>query len=299
MRRRTALLFVAPALVLFAVFIAYPMFTMFSYAFFGWAGTARGPFVGFDNFVTLFTRAPFTTDLPRAALHNVLFFIGLLVVQNSLGIAIAYALQSRPRTRQALQTIYATPYLIGPIVVGYLWSLLLSPVFGPINAVLRAVGLDSLAVAWLGEPSTALWVVVIVSVWQWIGFPVLLYGAAFGGIPAELAEAARVDGATNRQVFWRVTVPLLMPAVGTMTVLTFIFAMEVFALPYAFGGSSGSPAGSIDFVSLLFYRVAFGSGATDAIGNASALAVLLFLVIFGGAYLGTRLLRRYENRLTG
>lgn len=299
MRRRTALLFTAPALLLFAVFILYPMFTMFSYAFFSWEGTARGGFVGLDNFVTLFTRAPFTTDLPRAAMNNLTFFIGLMVFQNSIGIGIAYALQSRPRIRQSLQTIYATPYLIGPIIVGYLWSLLLSPVFGPVNSALRALGLDSLAVAWLGEPSTAPWVVIGVSVWQWIGFPVLLYGAAFGGIPAELGEAARMDGATNRQVFFRVTLPLLMPAVGTMTVLTFIFAMEVFALPYAFGGSAGSPAGSIDFVSLLFYRVAFGSGATDAIGNASALAVLLFLVIFGGAFAATRLLRRYESRLVG
>lgn len=299
MRRRTALLFVAPALVLFAVFIVYPMLTMFSYAFFGWAGTARQGFVGLDNFVTLFTRAPFTTDLPSAALHNVLFFVGLMIVQNTIGIGIAYFLQSMPRSRRALQTIYATPYLIGPIVVGYLWSLLLSPVFGPVNAALRAVGLDSLAIAWLGEPSTALWVVVLVSAWQWIGFPVLLYGAAFGGIPLELAEAARVDGATNRQAFFRITLPLLLPAVGTMSVLTFIFAMEVFALPYAFGGSTGSPAGSIDFVSLLFYRVAFGSGATDAVGNASALAVLLFVVIFGGAYAATRVLRHYENRLVG
>ena len=299
MRRRTALLFTAPALLLFAVFILYPMFTMFSYAFFSWAGTARGEFVGLDNFVTLFTKPPFTTDLPRAAMNNITFFVGLMVVQNSIGIAVAYALQTRPRIRQALQTMYATPYLIGPIIVGYLWSLLLSPVFGPINSALRAVGLDSLAINWLGEPSTALWVVLGVSVWQWIGFPVLLYGAAFGGIPAERGEAARMDGATNRQVFFRITMPLLMPAVGTMTVLTFIFAMEVFALPYAFGGSAGSPAGSIDFVSLLFYRVAFGSGATDAIGNASALAVMLFIVIFGGAFFGTRLLRRYESRLVG
>lgn len=299
MRRRTALLFVAPALVLFAVFILYPMFTMFSYSVFTWAGTSRGAFVGIDNFVALFTRAPFTTDLPRAVSHNVLFFIGLMVVQNTFGLTIAYLLQSRPRIRRALQTIYAMPYLIGPIVVGYLWSLLLSPVFGPLNTVLREVGLDALAIPWLGEPKTALWVVVIVSAWQWIGFPVLLYGAALGGIPAELAEAARIDGATNRQAFFRVTLPLLLPAVGTMSVLTFIFAMEVFALPYAFGGSTGSPAGSIDFVSLLFYRVAFGSGATDAVGHASALAVLLFIVIFGGAYAGTRVLRRYERRLVG
>lgn len=299
MRRRTALLFVLPALVLFAVFIVYPMLTMFSYAFFEWRGTARGAFSWFDNFVTVFTRPPFTTDLPRAALHNLLFFLGLMVAQNTLGLAIAYVLQRRPRTRRALQTIYATPYLLGPIIVGYLWSLLLSPLFGPVNAFLRGIGLGDLAVNWLGEPSTALWVVVVVSAWQWIGFPVLLYGAALGGVPQELSEAAHMDGATQRQVFFRITLPMLLPAIGTISVLTFVFSMEVFALPYAFGGSTGSPAGAIDFVSLLFYRVAFGSGATDAVGHASALAVLLFVVSFGVAYGATRVLRRTEQRLLG
>lgn len=298
MNRRTGLLFVTPALALFGVFVLYPMVTAFSYAFYEWQGTARGGFAGMENFTALFTRAPFTTDLPRALLHNVLFFVGTMLVQNTIGLTVAFLLHRRAHTRRALQTLYAMPYLVSPIVIGYLWTLLLSPTFGPVNTLLTKVGLESWALPWLGDPSTALWVVILVSVWQWIGFPVLLYGAALGGVPEELSEAARVDGASNLQTFRRVTFPLLVPAVGTVSVLTFIFAMEAFALPYAFGGSTGNPAGSTDFLSLLFYRTAFDSGATDAIGTSSALATLLFVLIFGGAYAATAVLRRHERRIT-
>jgi raffinose/stachyose/melibiose transport system permease protein len=184
-------------------------------------------------------------------------------------------------------------------VIGYLWTLLLSPTFGPVNALLRQLGLGSLAVPWLGDPSTALWVVVLVSAWQWVGFPVLLYGAALGGVPEELSEAARVDGAGHWQTFRSITFPLLVPAIGTVSVLTFIFAMEAFALPYALGGSTGNPAGATDFMSLLFYRTAFENGSTNAIGSSSAIATLLFAVIFGGAVLATRVLRRTEAGIAG
>ncbi|WP_299446180.1 carbohydrate ABC transporter permease [uncultured Phycicoccus sp.] len=298
MSRRTGLLFLTPALALFGVFVLYPMLTAFSYAFYEWQGTSRGGFSGLTNFTALFTRAPFTTDLPRALWHNVAFFLGTMAVQNTVGLTIAFLLHRRDRSRRLLQTLYAMPYLVSPIVIGYLWTLLLSPTFGPVNTLLTKVGLESWALPWLGDPDTALWVVILVSVWQWIGFPVLLYGAALGGVPEELTEAARVDGASHVQAFRRITFPLLVPAIGTVSVLTFIFAMEAFALPYAFGGSTGNPAGATDFISLLFYRTAFDSGATDAIGTSSALATLLFLLIFGGAYAATAVLRRHERRIT-
>jgi raffinose/stachyose/melibiose transport system permease protein len=273
--------------------------TAFSYAFYHWQGTTRGGFAGLEHFTTLFTRAPFKTDMPRALLHNVLFFLGTMAFQNTIGLAVALMLHRRARTRRLLQTLYAMPYLVSPIVIGYLWTLLLSPTFGPVNQLLTAVGLEEWALPWLGDPDTALWVVILVSVWQWIGFPVLLYGAALGGVPEELTEAARVDGATHRQTFFRITLPLLVPAIGTVSVLTFIFAMEAFALPYAFGGSTGNPAGATDFISLLFYRTAFDSGAANAIGTSSALATLLFVIIFGGAIAATAVLRRHERRITG
>lgn len=295
--RRAGLVFVLPALILFGVFIAYPLLTALSYSFFDWTGILRGEFVGLQNYVTLFTTQPYSQDIPNAFVHNILLFAGAMVFQNTVGLALATLLHRIRRFKQFFQTMYTLPYLVSPLVIGYLWSLMLSPLFGPVNATLRAVGLEELALPWLGDPQTAIWVVVFVTAWQWIGFPVLLYGAALGGIPQEVDEAASIDGANAWQRFRSITLPMLVPAIGTVSVLTFIGSMEAFPIPYALGGSQGNPAGATDVLSLLFYRTAFESGSSNAIGTSSAIATLLFLFIFGISMLITWLMRRAERKL--
>lgn len=295
--RRAGLVFVLPALILFGVFIAYPLLTALSYSFFDWTGILRGEFVGLQNYVTLFTTQPYSQDIPNAFIHNILLFAGAMVFQNTVGLALATLLHRIRRFKQFFQTMYTLPYLVSPLVIGYLWSLMLSPLFGPVNATLRAVGLEELALPWLGDPQTAIWVVVFVTAWQWIGFPVLLYGAALGGIPQEVDEAASIDGANAWQRFRSITLPMLIPAIGTVSVLTFIGSMEAFPIPYALGGSQGNPAGATDVLSLLFYRTAFESGSSNAIGTSSAIATLLFLFIFGISMLITWLMRRAERKL--
>ncbi|MFI9489461.1 carbohydrate ABC transporter permease [Promicromonospora sp. NPDC052451] len=304
-RRRTAalptsvaLLFLLPAAALFAVFVLYPMATALTYSLFSWRGTAQGAFAGVDNFVALFTTEPYRSQLPRAFGHNALLFAGAMLAQNTVGLLLAYVLHQRERFRRLFQVLFTMPYLVSPLVVGYLWSLLLSPLFGPVNALLRAVGLDAVAQPWLGDPDTALWVVVLVTAWQWVGFPLLVYGAALGALDPSTQEAAMLDGATSAQRFWHVTLPMLTPVIGTVSVLTFIFSMEAFPIPYALGGSSGSPAGATDVMSLLFYRTAFHSGASNAIGISSAVAIVLFVVIVGVSVAFTRWFRGVERRLT-
>lgn len=293
----TAWIFVLPALVVFCVFVMYPMFTALSYSFFEWRGTLRGEFVGLQNFITLFTREPYASDIPRAFGHNFLLFGAAMVVQNTVGLFMANLLHRLSRFKRLFQTLYTMPYLVSPLIVGYLWSLMLSPLFGPVNAFLKLIGLDSLALPWLGNPSTALWVVVLVTAWQWIGFPLLVYGAALGGIPQEIEEAGSLDGANAWRRFIHITFPMILPIVGTVTVLTFIGALEAFPIPYALGGSSGSPAGATDVMALVFYRTSFESGATNAIGVSSAIAILLFIVIYGFAVAFTRWFRRTERKL--
>jgi raffinose/stachyose/melibiose transport system permease protein len=294
---RTSLLFVLPAAALFTVFILYPLLAALSYSVFGWQGTKQDSFVGIDNYVTLLTKAPYNTELFNAFGHNALMFVGALVFQNTLGLGIAALLHRLKRFKRFFQTIFTLPYLVSPMVIGYLWSLLLSPLFGPVNAILRGVGLGSLALPWLGTPGLAIWVVVFVTAWQWIGFPVLLYGAAMGGIADEIEEAAALDGATRWKLFRHITLPLLTPAIGIITVLTFIGSMESMAIPFALGGSTGSPAGSTDVMMLLFYRTAFESGNPNSIGISSALATCLFFFIFLISVIITRVMRRAERKL--
>jgi len=295
----TGTAFVIPALILFSVFILYPLITALSYSFFSWKGTLRGDFIGLENYITIFTQPPFDEALPNAFSHNLLLFAGAMVFQNSIGLLLAVVLHKIGPMKRLFQTMFTLPYLVSPLVVGYLWSLMLSPLFGPVNVTLKAIGLEELALPWLGDPTTAIWAIVFITAWQWIGFPMLLYGAALGGIPDEVNEAAQIDGARGVKKFRLITLPLLLPALGTVTILTFIGAMEAFPIPYAIGGSTGSPAGATDVMALLFYRTAFESGDVGSIGTSSALAMLLFLFIFGVAVALRALLARGERKIYG
>lgn len=296
LRPATAAVFLLPAFALYTLFMIYPMFSALQYSLFAWRGTAQGDFIGIGNFVELFTRFPLNRDVVRAFGHNAAFFAGSMVLQNTFGLLLAVLLHRNARLRRVFRVIYTTPYLLAPLVVGYLWTLILNPLFGPVNALLRGIGLETLALPWLGSPTTALPVVIAVNAWQWIGFPLLLFSAALGALPEEYDQAARVDGANAWQAFRRVTLPLLLPVIGTVSVLTFIGNFNIFGLVYAMGGSEGGPVGATDVLALLFYRTAF-RGGVDAIGVASALAVVMFAFIFGVSVLATALLRRWEARL--
>lgn len=294
---RSGMLFLLPAGLLFAVFILVPLVQAIGYSFFDWQGAHRIGFAAFDNYLVLFSQRPYKDEIWPALGHNMLLFAGAMVFQSSVGLVVAAFLHRFDRLRRLFQTIYTMPYLVSPIVIGYLWSLLLSPLFGPVNNLLKQLGLGDLAHPWLGDPNTAIWMIALITAWQWLGFPILLFGAAMGGIPPELDEAASIDGATGRQRFWHITLPLLTPAIGTIAILTFIGAMESFPIPFAIGGSTGNPAGSTDVMSLLFYRTAFESGSGGYIGVASAIATLLFLFIFGIAVVARRLMDRVEQGL--
>lgn len=299
-RWRKALLvtgFSLPALLLYGGVVIYPMVTAFSYSFFDWEGLSRGGFAGLHNYKLLFTVYPFDEQLTRAFTHNVVFFIGTFVVQNSVGLGLALLLHANPRGKTFFQVLFSTPYLLSPLIVGYLWTLLLSPIYGPTNVFLRAIGLDSMAHAWLGDPDTALASVIMITAWQWAGFPMLIFGAALAAIPQHFFDAANIDGANRWQMLRHVTLPLLMPSIGIVTILTFVGAFNTFDVVYAVGGSVGAPAGATDMLVLLFYRLAFG-GASNAIGVSSALAVMLFLLIFITSIGIERTLRRREVTLS-
>ena len=291
------MLFLLPAAALFAVFILVPLVQAIGYSFFTWQGAHRIGFAALSNYTALFTQRPYKDEVMPALGHNLLLFAGAMVFQNSVGLVVAALLHRFNRLRRLFQTLYTLPYLVSPIVIGYLWSLLLSPLFGPVNNLLKQVGLGDLAHPWLGDPRTAIWMIALITAWQWLGFPILLFGAAMGGIAPELDEAASIDRATGRQRFLHITLPLLTPAIGTIAILTFIGAMESFPIPFAIGGSTGNPAGSTDVMSLLFYRTAFESGSGGYIGVASAIATLLFLFIFGVALVARRLMDRIERGL--
>lgn len=275
-------LFPIPALVIYGLFIVYPILAAFTYSLFDWDGLVRGAFIGLENFQALFSLEPYKELFWNAFQHNIVYFLGQLIAQNGLAFILAFIIYKKIKGAEFFKIAFFMPRLLSIIVVGFLWKLILNPNFGALNVILGKFGLESLQKAWLGDPDTALTAIILVNSWFGLGFAVLIFLAGMQSIPHELIEAATLDGAKGWKMMSKIIIPLMMPAITIITVLTFIQSFEAFELVYAMQGSQGEPYHSTDTLAIYFYRLAFGGssgGGSSAIGLGSALAVVLFLFI--------------------
>jgi raffinose/stachyose/melibiose transport system permease protein len=295
-RRGHLFLFLAPGLLLYGVFMAYPLISSLFYSFYAWDGLVRGRFVWFENFVTVLSRWPYDERFWNALKNNIVFFVLTFTIQSTLGLYLAYLLSKRVRGYRFFQAVYFLPHTLSLVVVAFLWLLLLNPTWGALAQALSAVGLGDWVRPWRGQSSTALLTIILVNAWQWLGFPILVFLAGLQAIPVEYREAATIDGASEWQVFWAVTLPLMLPTVGMMTILTFIWNFNAFELVFIMQGPSGSPSYATDLLATFFYRTAFGDPTTGGepglIGVASAIAVLMLLIIGVASIFGIRLTLR-------
>lgn len=273
-------LFLLPALVFYVWFQVYPILSAFVNGFFAWEGLRRGAFIGLDNFVRLFTESPFQETFLRGLGHNVIFFIGTVLTKMIVAFLLALLINSRIRGKEFFKTVIFLPKLLSVIVVGFLFSLILNPTYGAFNTFLKFIGLEEWARPWLGSPDTALYAIILVNSWYGLGFAMLIFLAGLQAIPSEIYDAAKMDGASGLTMLLRITVPLAMPSIMVMTILTFIGAFETFELIFAMQGSQAGPYYSTDVLATYFYRLAFGSvEGGESIGLGSALAMVLFLMI--------------------
>jgi raffinose/stachyose/melibiose transport system permease protein len=302
-----ATLLVPPAL-LFLTFVVYPMISALVYSLYEWQGIRRLEFYGLENFRKLLFDDPWQAWTINAFWHNVVVFAVLMVVQNAVALVLALILGSNPRGTRFYQVVFFLPVTLALVLVGFQWKLFLNPMFGVVNKLLDALAqsLDKLfgwqvdlSQPWLGQESTALFVLILVNAWRWLGFPTIVFLAGIRSIPHEYFEAARLDGANEWQVARHVTWPLLAPAVTIIVILTFIGSFNWFDLPYVMAGLDGPPGKSTDVLGLYFYRTAFGdfSGGVQNFGQGSALAVLMFLFILVVSVVWTRALRSREVEL--
>lgn len=289
-------LFPIPAVIIYGLFIVYPLLAALAYSFFDWNGIVRGGFVGLKNFKNLFTLEPFSGMFWNAFQHNVIYFVVQMVVQNGLAFLLAFIIYRKIKGAEFFKIAFFLPRLLSVIVVGFLWKLILNPNFGALNVILGKFGLESLQKAWLGDPKTALFAIILVNCWFGVGFGVLIFLAGLQSIPNELTEAATLDGAKGLMMIRKIILPLMVPSIMIMTVLTFIQSFEAFELVYAMQGSMGEPYFSTDTLAVYFYRLAFGgsSGESSAIGLGSALAVVLFLFISIFTVLFLKLMQKKE-----
>lgn len=286
-------------MLIYGAFMAYPLLSSLSYSLFDWRGLVRGAFSGFDNFATVLTRWPYQERFWNAISHNAIFFALTFTIQTTLGLFIAVQLAKKWRGFAFFQAAYFLPYTLSAVVVGFLWRLLLNPTWGAVGQGLRAVGLGDWVQPWLGQSGTALVTVILVNAWSWLGFPILVYLAALQAIPKEFREAALVDGASAWQDFRFVTLPLLMPSIAMVSILTFIWNFNAFELVFVMQGASGSPNYATDLLATFFYRTAFGDPTTGGepgqIGVASAIGVFMLIIIGIVSVFGVRFTQRSQT----
>jgi raffinose/stachyose/melibiose transport system permease protein len=298
-RRLWLLVFLAPATILFAVFITYPILSSLAFSLYGWEGIARRGFVGLQNFARLFSTFPYAGLLANAFWHNIIVFVVTMFVQNVIALGLAVLLARSVWGTRFYRVVFFLPVTLSLVIVGFLWALFLNPVFGIVNKLLTSAGFAFLARPWLGDSQTALLTLTLINAWRWVGFPTIVFLAGINAVPDDYLEAARLDGAGEWEVFRRIIFPLLAPAITIIVLLTFIGSFNWFELPYVMQGVSGGPNRSTDVLSLFFYRMAFGevdTGLQD-IGIGSAIAVLMFIVMVTVSAVGAVFLRRREVEL--
>ena len=281
------IVFLAPATIIYTLFMIYPLLDSMRLSFFATDNAGNEFFVGLQNYITLFTDELWQPRLWGAFKHNVIFFLIHMIVQNSIGLLLAALLTSRTvRGVGFFRTVYFMPTMLSVVIVGFIWQLILSPLWGIAKGILGLVGLQHLFQPWLGLEGPALIALSLISVWQFIGIPMMLFYATLISIPDELIEAATVDGAGGWQTFWRIKFPLILPTVGIVAILTYVGNFNAFDLIYTTQGALAGPNFSTDIMGTFFYRTFFGQQLQ--LGNptmGATVATVMFLIILTGVLL--------------
>ncbi|HVA91963.1 MAG TPA: sugar ABC transporter permease [Chloroflexota bacterium] len=278
------LLFTAPALVLYTIYVLYPVGVSIWYSMLDWNGLAAGKFVGLSNWRRLFQDQSVLSSLR----NTLIILVASFAVEMPVGLALAVLVQRMKRLGTILSSIYILPLLMSSVAVGITWSFLYNPQYGPLYYIYNDFGRQ--APGLLGSPTLAIWSVTAVVLWQFIPLYMLLFNAGLVAIPQELYEAASIDGAGAWTRFRSITIPLLRRTFITASVLVLTGSLVYFDLIFVMTG--GGPGNASYTLAMYIYRSAFQD---QEVGYGSAVAVLLFVISF----IVSGLIVRYSRLLQG
>ena len=270
-RARLGILFLLPAFSLILIFIAYPLVRSLYLSLFEWNGITTPDFVGLENFKYLFQDRSFFNALQNTIVLAILTTIGIV----GIGFLLAVAIERRVRGWSFFKFIYFLPVMLSLTVVGMLWGELLDPTFGAINVFLKAIGIDSPPV-WLGDPNLALYAIAGITVWQYTGFAMIVLLAAMENIPADIHDAATIDGISGWGRITHIIFPLVKPVLAVLVMLQIIFSMKTFDIVWVM--TQGGPGEATSVLGVYLYKNAF---VYTHFGYSSAIAVVMTVIIFG------------------
>ena len=281
--------FLVPAVFFLVVFLLYPLISSFQLSLLDWNGLGTGErFVGMANWLRLAQDRLFWKALGNnleLAFFSVLF-------QMPIALLLAVVLDEASKGSRILKILYFLPLLMSSVALGVVFKNIYDPNFGPINGFLSAIHLDVLARDWLGDPRLALGSVIAVVCWQNIPFYMVLFLAGLSSFPRELGEAARLDGASETTIFWRIKLPHLQGTVRTAVMLAVVGSMRYFDLIFIM--TDGGPDGASELMATYMFRTVFSS---FQLGYGSTVASAMFLIVTLVAAVTMRLTRRYETEV--
>ncbi|MCD9026189.1 carbohydrate ABC transporter permease [Cohnella silvisoli] len=266
-------LIMLPGLIVWFVLSIWPHLEVFPQAFYKWNGYSPNKvFVGWQNFETFYRSSAFKDGL----LNTVLYVLFLFVIQTVLSVFLAVVLKRNTRQNRFFRTFFFLPLVFSSVMVGLTWGYMFDPNLGMLNQIFSALGIKSLeSFNWLGEPVRAIFCIVMVHIWANIGYPLTILTAALQTIPEDLYEVSEIEGATSMQQFRKVTLPLLMPALLRITLLTVVTGALAVDYILILGSSVGS-ANEFDTWAVKIYQGLLGSN----LGLPSAIGVFLGAILF-------------------
>lgn len=288
----TAVTFTVPALALFGLFVLLPIMYALYVSFFNWGGFGSpSDFTGLGNFTRLLDDPVFLGDLWR----GLILVVASLALQLPFALAMAVLLNQKLRGRAFYRMLFFAPYVLSEVITGILFGMIFAPDDGLADKVLGAVGLDSLGGLWFAGQDTVMPTLFLVMMWKYFGFHMMLYLAGLQGIPPELHEAARIDGAGPWQRFRHVTLPLLGPTIRMSIFLSVIGAIQLFDLVWV--TTQGGPDHHSETMAVSMFQYGF---KRYQVGYASAISIAMFLIslVFALAYQRFVLRRDTEGALT-
>ncbi len=298
-RRWHIVVFLAPAVLIYTALMILPLFGTLKLSLYQQVDQQQ-VFVGLENFRILFGDPNWSESFWRALKNNTWFFFIHMMVQNPIGIAIA-AMLSVPalRFKSFYRTAIFIPTIMSFVIVGFAWKLILSPLWGIAPDLLDLVGLKHLFKPWLGLEDYALTTIALISVWQFVGIPMMLIYAAMLSIPDEIIEAGEMDGITGMKAFWKIKLPLILPSIGIISILTFVGNFNAFDLVYTMEGAMAAPNFSTEVMGTFLFRTFFGHQTQPGDPNmGAAIAMMMFFIILAGVtvylFLIQTRMRRYQ-----
>ncbi len=263
-----AFVFPALAFVLFATDIPFIMNLL--YSFFDWNGIGKSmKFIGFTNFIKIFS-GDFL--FWQSALFTLKFSFFYVIIVNIASLLVALALQKNINSSNLGRAFYYIPYIISLTAIGLIWKFILGPGF---DALYELTGYEMFSLSWLGAPNLAFIVVVVMSVWQTLGFYMVNYIAGLMAVPKELVEAATIDGANTVQRFRHITIPMIMPAISICLLTSLTFSFKLFDIILVF--TKGGPANTTVTVAYNIYKEAF-SKSNYGMATAKSLIFVMFVL---------------------